>query len=149
MNIKSMHKKAARLYLLGWRNKEIAREVGKKSGTVSDWKDNPDFQALVAELEIDLFGSLERRIRAAKLKAVRKLEKMVNSGNSQNMRWAVDAIIALQKPSPLTVKHLHEGEVTMSGTVTHDGQIKLKKKAKKHLMSFLDATRGTNMVNSN
>jgi len=144
-------KRALRYLVLGWKTKEVAKELGLAQITVAKWMADPVFRSEWERLDSAFIEALDSRIKKVRTKAIDVLEKMLTSNNEASKRFAVQQALALsQRATPKAatqiVKHEHTGTISQ----THSGEIdvnKIPKEARKGLMAFLEATRDVSSAN--
>ena len=137
MRISRVHKRAARMLMMGMRKSHVARRVGVKSSAVTLWCKDMDFMRYLNWLEESCFEDLDREIRWLKTTAVRVIKESLKSRVVDDRRWAVEKVLIMSGVNG-KVQHEHEHR----GKIVHE-EAPLSARGKKLAKELLAETRGT------
>ncbi len=95
-NLKEKQIQAAILLMQGKTGREVATELNITPETVSHWRANPEFEAFMNELRLDVIKSARDSLKNLSVKATRTLEDLLEKADSDAVRLkAALAILAM------------------------------------------------------
>lgn len=136
-------KRAAKLLAAGWKPSKVAKVCHVQRQAIWKWNRIPKFSKLLRKYTREFDSYIDSKQKSLLDKTYRALDRMLSSGNTKSVQFAVETVLRVNNRNPETKSRMtHEGEVAL----THDGDIrikrkKLKGKEKTNLKGLLDATR--------
>lgn len=135
MRISRIHKRAARMLMMGMRKGMVAKRVGVAPGAITTWCRDMDFMRYLNWLEESCFEDLDREIRWLKTTAVRVIKESLKSRVVDDRRWAVEKVLIMSGVNgKITHEHEHRGKIV------HE-EAPLSPRGKKLAKAFLAETR--------
>ena len=134
------------LYIvMGMLPQEISKEIRVHTKSIRKILVRDDFAPIYQEVESNVYGALERRVKHLMVVAVKRLEKLIKSPNAQVAGLNIDRALRLSgiridevKLPVGTLKRIADE----SSTPIETNQERLSTDAVKHAMGYLKATNG-------
>lgn len=128
LEMRAIHKKAARLFLAGLSVRAIAKQIGVGEESVQDWMYRIQFVKYVEELEKKYHRVLDKEIITMRREAFHVLRESLTSEDLYQKRWAVQTILNTTQTQEMT---LNINSSVQAADALDD---KAKKVAKEYMM---------------
>ena len=93
-------KRAATLLVAGFKTTHVATMVGVRRETIWAWKKQPRFAKRVEKLQADFLREVRRLVLPLMERAFKALDKMLNSTNDRDIRFAIVKVFQLNGKLP-------------------------------------------------
>lgn len=136
-------KRAAKLLAGGFKPSKVAKFCRTTRQVLWMWSKIPKFSKLKIKYEREFDQYIDSKQKSLLHKTFNALERMLSSGNTKSIQFAIETILRVNNRNPETKNRMiHEGAIDLD----HSGEVslkkkKLKKKDKNNLKELLTATR--------